>query len=160
MEIDPNLKVLVAVGLYDSPNSCSGNLEVVKRFPDLTPRFTNKCYLGGHQFQRMPGTQEFAKDSQAFITATMADDAAIAVTCRTAVLDADANPAPGSDLVLRTSPKAGHHPPRQVHGRLGCAPASRLFPPLATNAAVAALGGFVHSPTRRRGHGTSRRWPQ
>jgi hypothetical protein len=68
MEIDPNLKVLVAVGLYDSLNSCSGNLEVVKRFPGLAPRFTNKCYLGGHQFQRMPGTQEqFAKDFSEFI---------------------------------------------------------------------------------------------
>jgi carboxypeptidase C (cathepsin A) len=72
MDINPKLKVLIAVGLYDSLNSCSGNLEVVKRFPELTANFTNKCYLGGHQFQRLPGTQEqFARDFREFIVKTL-----------------------------------------------------------------------------------------
>jgi carboxypeptidase C (cathepsin A) len=73
MEIDPKLKVLVAVGLYDSLNSCAGNIDVVNRFPEIAANFTNTCYLGGHQFQRMPGTQQqFAADFRDFIARTTA----------------------------------------------------------------------------------------
>ena len=73
LDLNPRMKVLVAVGLYDSLNSCSGNLDVVKRVPPHTPNFTNKCYPGGHQLQRAPGTQEqFARDFRAFIVQTVA----------------------------------------------------------------------------------------
>lgn len=73
LEIDPNLKVMVAVGLYDSLNSCSGIIDVVNRFPAFSSNFTNKCYLAGHGLQTTPGTKEqFAADFRDFILKTVA----------------------------------------------------------------------------------------
>jgi carboxypeptidase C (cathepsin A) len=49
MKINPSLKVFVATGLYDSLNSCAGNVQLLNELePELRGNFTSVCYQGGH----------------------------------------------------------------------------------------------------------------
>ena len=53
LAIDPQLRVLVAAGLYDSLNSCAGNRERQRRLePAIARQFKFGCYAGGHMMYR------------------------------------------------------------------------------------------------------------
>jgi carboxypeptidase C (cathepsin A) len=69
MRQDPELKVLVAAGRYDSLNMCEGNLKMSGKLePALASRFTHHCYEGGHMMYRdQPTRLQLSKDLQAFI---------------------------------------------------------------------------------------------
>lgn len=69
MRKNPNLKVFVAAGRYDSLNMCEGNLRMSGKLePALASRFTHVCYEGGHMMYRdQPTRLKMAKDIAAFI---------------------------------------------------------------------------------------------
>jgi len=49
IDINPDLRVFVAAGLYDSLNFCSENEDRVRRMPDtLADNFVLRCYPSGH----------------------------------------------------------------------------------------------------------------
>jgi carboxypeptidase C (cathepsin A) len=49
IDINPELRVFVAAGLYDSLNFCSANADRLRRMPDeLADNFTMRCYESGH----------------------------------------------------------------------------------------------------------------
>jgi hypothetical protein len=49
IDINPELRVFVAAGLYDSLNFCSANEDRIRRMPEsLADNFTLKCYESGH----------------------------------------------------------------------------------------------------------------
>ena len=49
LEINPNLKIFVAAGLYDSLNSCPFNEYLVSQLePAIAANFMTRCYVGGH----------------------------------------------------------------------------------------------------------------
>ncbi len=49
LEINPNLKVFVAAGLYDSLNSCPFNEYLVSQLEAaIAANFMTRCYVGGH----------------------------------------------------------------------------------------------------------------
>ena len=49
MRMEPNMRVFVVAGRYDSLNMCEGNLAMTAKLePDLSKRFTHHCYEGGH----------------------------------------------------------------------------------------------------------------
>ena len=53
MRIDHDLRVFVGAGRYDSLNMCEGNLRMAAKLEDdLSRRFTNHCYEGGHMMYR------------------------------------------------------------------------------------------------------------
>jgi hypothetical protein len=53
IRLDPNLKVLIAAGWYDSYNSCVGNTYLVSHLPpDLARAMTTLCYRTGHMIYR------------------------------------------------------------------------------------------------------------
>jgi hypothetical protein len=70
MRLDPNLKVMVIAGRYDSLNMCEGNLRMTGKLePDLASRFTHRCYEGGHMMYRdQPTRLALSQDLRAFIT--------------------------------------------------------------------------------------------
>jgi hypothetical protein len=70
MHIDRRLRVFVAAGRYDSLNMCEGNLLMVAKLPtDLSRRFTNRCYEGGHMMYRdQPTRLQLSDDIGRFIT--------------------------------------------------------------------------------------------
>ena len=74
MEIDGGLRAFVAVGMYDSLNSCSWNDYLVSTLePAIGSRITAKCYTGGHMMYEDPGTRfQVARDIAAFITSAAA----------------------------------------------------------------------------------------
>lgn len=50
IRINPKLKVFVGVGLFDSMNSCAGNLAQLRRVEvAVAQNFTAKCYENGHR---------------------------------------------------------------------------------------------------------------
>lgn len=58
MQIDHDLRVFVAAGRYDSLNMCEGNLQMAaKLVANLSRRFTNRCYEGGHMMYRDQATR-------------------------------------------------------------------------------------------------------
>jgi carboxypeptidase C (cathepsin A) len=69
MRLDPALRVFVAAGRYDSLNMCEGNLRMsAKLEPDLSRRFTHRCYEGGHMMYRdQPTRLSMSKDLAAFL---------------------------------------------------------------------------------------------
>lgn len=73
MAIDPDLKVLVGAGLYDSLNSCSAERELLRRIPPAeAANFTLECYSGGHDFQRDPAVEpHFIANMKSFIEKTI-----------------------------------------------------------------------------------------
>jgi hypothetical protein len=49
MRMEPNLRVFVVAGRYDTLNMCEGNLAMTAKLePDISKRFTHHCYEGGH----------------------------------------------------------------------------------------------------------------
>jgi carboxypeptidase C (cathepsin A) len=66
---DPRLKVFVAIGLYDSQNSCEANAEVRNRMPVAeAAAISTHCYVGGHMMYRDEATRvALNRDVAAFI---------------------------------------------------------------------------------------------
>lgn len=55
MRMEPELRVFVAAGRYDSLNMCEGNLDMIARLePPLAKRIASHCYEGGHMIYRDP----------------------------------------------------------------------------------------------------------
>ena len=73
MEINPNIRVFVAAGLYDSLNSCAENDVLLGMLePDLARSYTMRCYPGGHMMYRDLDTRvTLSKDIRDFITSTI-----------------------------------------------------------------------------------------
>ena len=69
MRIEPDLRVFVAAGRYDSLNMCEGNREIIAGLPPaLSKRFTSRCYEGGHMIYRDPQSRsELSSDIAAFV---------------------------------------------------------------------------------------------
>jgi carboxypeptidase C (cathepsin A) len=69
MRKDPDIKVFVAAGRYDSLNMCEGNLKMTGKLePALSSRFSDHCYEGGHMMYKVQSTRlQLAKDLEAFI---------------------------------------------------------------------------------------------
>jgi carboxypeptidase C (cathepsin A) len=69
MRLNPNFKVMVAAGLYDSLNSCLGNRELEQRLdPQFARNFSMRCYWGGHMMYRdAPEHARLTADVAAFI---------------------------------------------------------------------------------------------
>lgn len=69
MRRDPDIRVFVAAGRYDSLNMCEGNLRMsAKLEPALSRRFTHACYEGGHMMYRDGATRlRMAEDIARFI---------------------------------------------------------------------------------------------
>lgn len=72
IEANPDLRVLVASGMYDSLASCPGNAEAEMRLPDnIRAAVDYECYVGGHMMYRdAPSRIEFSRDVKALIDAT------------------------------------------------------------------------------------------
>ena len=72
MRQDPNLKVFVAAGRYDSLNMCEGNEKMTGKLePALSSRFADHCYEGGHMMYKVQTTRlQLAKDLEAFVKGT------------------------------------------------------------------------------------------
>ena len=69
LRLDPDMKVFVASGRYDSLNSCEGNqLMSAKLELPLAQRFTHRCYVGGHMMYRREASRlQLSSDLRAFI---------------------------------------------------------------------------------------------
>jgi carboxypeptidase C (cathepsin A) len=69
MRLDPDLKVYVAAGRYDSLNMCEGNVYMsAKLEPALSNRFTHACYEGGHMMYRdQPTRLKISQDIAHFL---------------------------------------------------------------------------------------------
>jgi len=69
MRINKNIKVFVAAGRYDSLNMCEGNVHMsAKLEPDLSRRFTQACYEGGHMMYRdQPTRLQLSEDLSRFL---------------------------------------------------------------------------------------------
>jgi carboxypeptidase C (cathepsin A) len=69
MRADPDLKVFVAAGRYDSLNMCEGNEKMTGKLePALSARFADHCYEGGHMMYKVQPTRlQLSKDLEAFI---------------------------------------------------------------------------------------------
>ena len=67
--IDPSLKALVCVGLFDSLNSCAGMTYLVNQLePELKRNITVKCYEAGHMIYESEGPRKLLKqDVRKFI---------------------------------------------------------------------------------------------
>ena len=71
--INPNIKVLVATGLYDSLGNCSGNREANARLEEwLASVVEYRCYTGGHMMYRDAAARiELSNDVKKLITGAM-----------------------------------------------------------------------------------------
>lgn len=74
IRLNPRLKVFVGVGLFDSMNSCSGNLAQLRRVdPAVAGNFTAKCYEHGHRMATDPNNMaKLGADLRLFIEETRA----------------------------------------------------------------------------------------
>ncbi|MDB5583026.1 MAG: peptidase [Bradyrhizobium sp.] len=74
LQLDPDMKVFVASGRYDSLNSCEGNqLMSAKLEPALARRFVHRCYLGGHMMYHWEVSRlQLSADLRAFVAAASA----------------------------------------------------------------------------------------
>lgn len=72
MRANRSIRVFVGAGQYDSLNMCAGNLRMTAKLePDLSSRFTNRCYEGGHMMYRdQPTRLALTRDLENFITET------------------------------------------------------------------------------------------
>lgn len=69
MRQDPDLKVMVAAGRYDSLNMCEGNEKMTAK-PEaaVSKRFADHCYEGGHMMYRdQPTRLQLSQDLTAFL---------------------------------------------------------------------------------------------
>ena len=75
MRVERHLRVFVAAGRYDSLNMCEGNLRMAAKLEDdLSRRFSNHCYEGGHMMYRdQPTRLQLSEDIGRFITEASAD---------------------------------------------------------------------------------------
>lgn len=75
MRANPDLRVFVAAGRFDSLNMCDGNRDMVARLEaQLASRFTLECYEGGHMMYRDPAERrQLASDVRAFIAAAQGE---------------------------------------------------------------------------------------
>jgi carboxypeptidase C (cathepsin A) len=75
MRMDRHLRVFVAAGRYDSLNMCEGNLRMAAKLEDdLSHRFSNHCYEGGHMMYRdQPTRLQLSEDIGRFITEAASD---------------------------------------------------------------------------------------
>ena len=78
MGLDPSLHAFVAVGLYDSLNSCAWNDYLAGWLePAVGGRIVAKCYVGGHMMYEDPDTRyQLTHDVAAFIRSTAASSPA------------------------------------------------------------------------------------
>jgi carboxypeptidase C (cathepsin A) len=69
MRIDHQLRVFVAAGRFDSLNMCEGNLMMTGKLEEnLSQRFSDHCYEGGHMMYRDPNTRlQLSADIARFI---------------------------------------------------------------------------------------------
>jgi carboxypeptidase C (cathepsin A) len=76
MRADPDLRVFVAAGRFDSLNMCEGNPLMTARLePELARRFTHACYEGGHMMYRDAAERvRLAYDLRRFIAAASAGE--------------------------------------------------------------------------------------
>lgn len=67
--LNPDLRVLVAAGRYDSLANCPGNLALEEHLSaELQRAMQFRCYVAGHVMYRDPETREhFARDVRAFV---------------------------------------------------------------------------------------------
>ncbi|MGZ3376109.1 MAG: S10 family serine carboxypeptidase-like protein [Phenylobacterium sp.] len=74
MRADPNIKVFVAAGRYDSLNMCEGNEKMTGKLePALSARFSDHCYEGGHMMYKVQTTRlQLSKDLADFIRSASA----------------------------------------------------------------------------------------
>ena len=70
MRQDRSIRVFVGAGRFDSLNMCEGNLRMsAKLEPDLSRRFSQHCYEGGHMMYRdQPTRLQLARDLEAFVS--------------------------------------------------------------------------------------------
>ena len=70
MERDPNLRVHIATGLFDSLGSCAANDDMMSRLDAAQrQRITFRCYAGGHMMYRDPDARrQLSADIKALIT--------------------------------------------------------------------------------------------
>jgi carboxypeptidase C (cathepsin A) len=70
MRQDKAIRVFVAAGRYDSLNMCEGNLRMSGKLePELSARFSQHCYEGGHMMYRdQPTRLQLSRDLESFIT--------------------------------------------------------------------------------------------
>ena len=58
MRMEPNMRVFVVAGRYDTLNMCEGNLAMTAKLePDVSKRFTHHCYEGGHMMYHDESTR-------------------------------------------------------------------------------------------------------
>jgi carboxypeptidase C (cathepsin A) len=76
MKSDPNFKVLVVAGWYDSWNSCVGNDYVAAHLdPSIRGNISARCYESGHVIYRDKGPRAVLRDDmRRFYDATLAGD--------------------------------------------------------------------------------------
>ncbi|WP_157217892.1 alpha/beta fold hydrolase [Flavisphingomonas formosensis] len=69
MALDPNMKMLIVDGLYDSISSCASKQEIVRRqVPALQQRIQTRCYASGHMvYYEALSRAQFSADLQAFV---------------------------------------------------------------------------------------------
>jgi len=69
MRQDPQLRVFVAAGRYDSLNACAGNAAIVAGMDTgLAQRFRTRCYDGGHMMYRDAAARlQLARDVRSFV---------------------------------------------------------------------------------------------
>jgi carboxypeptidase C (cathepsin A) len=69
MRIDHQLRVFVAAGRFDSLNMCEGNVTMTGKLEaDLSQRFSDHCYEGGHMMYRDPNSRlQLSADIAKFI---------------------------------------------------------------------------------------------
>ncbi len=74
MRADPDLKVLVLAGRYDSLNMCEGNRHMTEKLePELARRFSHACYEGGHMMYKVEASRlKLSADVAAFVANTAA----------------------------------------------------------------------------------------
>jgi carboxypeptidase C (cathepsin A) len=75
MRMERHLRVFVGAGRYDSLNMCEGNLRMAAKLEDdLSHRFSNHCYEGGHMMYRdQPTRLQLSEDIGGFINAAASD---------------------------------------------------------------------------------------
>jgi carboxypeptidase C (cathepsin A) len=73
MRMEPNMRVFVVAGRYDTLNMCEGNLAMTAKLePDVSKRFAHHCYEGGHMmYHDEPTRLKLSEDLAKFY----ADDA-------------------------------------------------------------------------------------
>jgi hypothetical protein len=72
IRLNPDYRVMVATGMYDSYLQCEAGAETERTLPpQLKPVFRYKCYVGGHAiYNDAPTRTELARDVRTFVAET------------------------------------------------------------------------------------------